>query len=52
MAEFNEAFKKEPEKQTAHPAFGMLTRDEWMLLQYKHLQHHARQFGLLGSSGN
>jgi hypothetical protein len=28
-----------------HPFFGNLTPDEWGLGQYKHLDHHLRQFG-------
>lgn len=29
-----------------HPAFGKLTKEEWGKMQYKHLDHHLRQFGL------
>lgn len=29
-----------------HPFFGTMTDDEWGILQYKHLDHHLRQFGL------
>jgi Protein of unknown function (DUF1569) len=32
---------------TNHPVFGSLNFDEWILLHYKHVSHHARQFGLL-----
>jgi transposase InsO family protein len=28
-----------------HSFFGHLTPQEWALLQYKHLDHHLRQFG-------
>src|SRR5689334_20329733 len=28
----------------AHPAFGELTRRQWSLLAWKHLDHHLRQF--------
>ncbi len=28
-----------------HPFFGKLTPDEWAILQWKHLDHHLRQFG-------
>ena len=28
-----------------HPFFGKLNAEEWNLLQYKHLDHHLRQFG-------
>lgn len=29
-----------------HPLFGVLTWPEWGLLQYKHVDHHLRQFGV------
>ena len=29
-----------------HPFFGPLTAAEWDLLQWKHLDHHLRQFGV------
>jgi hypothetical protein len=28
-----------------HPFFGKLTTDEWQALQWRHLDHHLRQFG-------
>lgn len=28
-----------------HPFFGALTNDEWNILQWKHADHHLRQFG-------
>lgn len=28
-----------------HPLLGMLTTREWNVLQYKHIDHHLRQFG-------
>ncbi len=28
-----------------HPFFGPLTADEWQALQWRHLDHHLRQFG-------
>jgi uncharacterized protein DUF1569 len=33
---------------TTHPHsfFGRLTREEWAILMYKHLDHHLRQFGV------
>ena len=39
--------KTDPEEITKnpHPFFGKLTVDEWNTLQYKHLDHHLRQFG-------
>ena len=30
----------------SHPAFGPLSGREWGALQYRHLDHHFRQFGL------
>jgi len=29
-----------------HPAFGYFTADQWGKMQYKHLDHHLRQFGV------
>ncbi len=29
-----------------HPAFGHFTYDQWGQMQYKHLDHHFRQFGV------
>lgn len=29
-----------------HPFFGKMTREEWGVLQWKHLDHHFRQFGV------
>jgi oxepin-CoA hydrolase/3-oxo-5,6-dehydrosuberyl-CoA semialdehyde dehydrogenase len=40
-------FQADKEKQTTHPVFGPLNFDEWVLLHYKHVRHHLRQFGLL-----
>lgn len=28
-----------------HPLFGSMTSEEWSILQWKHLDHHLRQFG-------
>lgn len=28
-----------------HPFFGKMTAEEWNMLNYKHLDHHLRQFG-------
>ncbi|TXH28993.1 MAG: DUF1569 domain-containing protein, partial [Cyclobacteriaceae bacterium] len=36
-----------PAKKTTHPVFGALNFDEWILLHYKHVTHHSRQFGLI-----
>ena len=29
-----------------HPMFGVFTKDQWGQMQYKHLDHHLRQFGV------
>jgi hypothetical protein len=29
-----------------HPFFGKMTEQEWDILQWKHLDHHLRQFGV------
>jgi hypothetical protein len=29
-----------------HPIFGPLTREEWMIWGYRHVDHHLRQFAL------
>lgn len=29
-----------------HPFFGKMSSDEWGILQWKHLDHHLRQFGV------
>ena len=38
-------FKSDPDKKTVHPVFGELNFEEWVLLHYKHVTHHLRQFG-------
>lgn len=32
--------------QRQHPFFGRMTADEWGVLNYKHYDHHLRQFGV------
>jgi oxepin-CoA hydrolase/3-oxo-5,6-dehydrosuberyl-CoA semialdehyde dehydrogenase len=44
---FENNFKGEPLKTTLHPVFGELNFEEWVLLHYKHVTHHLRQFGLM-----
>lgn len=29
-----------------HPSFGKLTHEQWGKMEYKHLDHHFRQFGV------
>lgn len=48
LIELVKRFAKGPDVLTKkpHPFFGPLTVDEWNTLQYKHLDHHLRQFGV------
>lgn len=41
-------FKEGPQviKTNTHPLFGPLTYEEWNNIQWKHLDHHLRQFGV------
>ncbi|HEX4958125.1 MAG TPA: DinB family protein [Lacibacter sp.] len=41
-------FESTPAAITTHPVFGPLQFEEWILLHYKHVRHHAKQFGLIG----
>jgi hypothetical protein len=43
---FETFFKDDPERKTIHPVFGPLNFEEWVLLHYKHVTHHLRQFGI------
>lgn len=54
LAELNEAindffrlFETEKGLITQHPVFGGLNFEEWILLHYKHVLHHAKQFSLM-----
>jgi hypothetical protein len=44
--DFEIYFEHEPGKKTLHPVFGPLDFEEWILLHYKHVTHHLRQFGI------
>lgn len=44
LAELNT--QREHEDWQPHPAFGKLTKAQWGKMQYKHLDHHFRQFGV------
>lgn len=39
-------FSPESLTKKTHPLFGKMTEHEWDTLQWKHLDHHLRQFGL------
>lgn len=47
VKEFISYFDTDSERKTMHPVFGLLNFEEWVLLHYKHVRHHLRQFGLL-----
>ncbi len=44
---FVEKFSSGEIVSSQHPVFGDLNFEEWVLLHYKHLLHHAKQFGLI-----
>ena len=44
---FFEFFKTQPNNKTLHPVFGLLSFEEWVMLHYKHVMHHYRQFALI-----
>lgn len=49
LIELIEVFAKEGHaaiKVKKHPFFGEMTMHEWDVLQWKHLDHHLRQFGV------
>ena len=37
---------RDQKEREPHPAFGYFTYDQWGQMQYKHLDHHLRQFGV------
>ena len=43
---FLQYFERQPSAATQHPVFGNLHFDDWVLLHYKHVSHHLRQFNL------
>lgn len=47
LLELTEVFhkKKEESKWAPHPVFGKFSPEQWGQMQYKHLDHHLRQFG-------
>jgi len=47
IAEFIDYFEGDSYKTTLHPVFGELNFEEWVLLHYKHMMHHGKQFGLV-----
>ncbi len=41
-------FENDPLKKTVHPVFGPLDFEEWVILHYKHVHHHLKQFNRFG----
>ncbi|WP_179354539.1 DUF1569 domain-containing protein [Winogradskyella vidalii] len=37
--------KRDKNEWRSHPAFGYFTAQQWGQMQYKHLDHHLKQFG-------
>lgn len=44
---FINKFSNDEYQLVMHPVFGYLNFEEWVLLHYKHVTHHLRQFGLV-----
>lgn len=44
--DFFDFFKNSQSLTTVHPVFGELNFEEWILLHYKHVLHHSKQFSL------
>ena len=47
VKEFIHLFNNNAQLKTLHPVFGELNYEEWVLLHYKHVTHHLKQFGLM-----
>ena len=37
---------RDNENRVAHPVFGKFTKEQWGIMQWKHLNHHFEQFGI------
>ena len=46
---FKDKFTADKTLVITHPVFGELNYEEWVLLHYKHVTHHLKQFGLFGN---
>lgn len=47
IAAFQNYFADSSNEKTLHPVFGELNYEEWVLLHYKHVSHHLKQFGMV-----
>ena len=47
-AEFKEIVGRFVDARTcsSHPVFGALSKNQWGILSFKHVDHHLKQFGL------
>lgn len=45
LVELVKQFRQENISTATHPFFGKMTKEEWDIIQWKHLDHHLRQFG-------
>ncbi|WP_194850894.1 DUF1569 domain-containing protein [Nonlabens antarcticus] len=39
-------YDRNNENRRSHPVFGEFTKEQWGVLQWKHLDHHFKQFGV------
>ncbi len=46
VVQFIRRFVDPQTKYSRHPGFGAMSRNEWLLWGYGHVDHHLRQFGL------
>ena len=44
ISDFLDFFSNNPDAKTLHPVFGWLTFNDWLMMHYKHVNHHLRQF--------
>lgn len=50
LDDFFDYHARHPDARHAHPAFGPLTFEQWLIMHFKHFNHHLLQFGLLPES--
>jgi len=46
VIELMRRFGRPETRWSRHPTFGAMTRSEWMVWGYRHVDHHLRQFGV------
>jgi len=50
LDDFFDYHARHPAATFAHPVFGPLTYGQWLVMHFKHFNHHLMQFGLLSDS--